>query len=131
MDVLIGYRVQELIFNFLSFFQLQEIIMAHEETFLAILQGSTSCRTLTALRELSVVTSVICLLKPRYTDPESVTDENKKSRGFLSKLQRILLGLMQTFSSKVVCDQVGFFQSSNSPEMCFLFVAGALLEIVE
>jgi len=86
--------------------QLQEIIMAHEETFLAILQASTSCRTLAALRELSVVTSVICLLRPRYTDPESVTDENRKSRGFLSKLQRILLGLMQTFSSKVVCDQI-------------------------
>ena len=82
--------------------------MAHEEVFLTILQSNTSYKTLASLRELSVVTSVVCLLRPRYNDPEGVTDENKKSRGFLAKLQRILLGLMQTFTSKAVCDQVIF-----------------------
>lgn len=86
--------------------QLREIILSHEETFLDVLQGSTSCKSLESLRELSVVTSVVCLLRPRYEDPESVTDESKKARGFLSKLQRILLGLMQTFLSKDFCDQV-------------------------
>ena len=96
---------------FLSFFQLLKIVMAHEGIFLTILQASTSCKTLASLRELSFVTSVVCLLRPRYKDPESVTDENKKLRGFMSKLQRILLGLMQTFSSKAVCNQVSCVQT--------------------
>ena len=91
-----------------SCFQLQEIIVSHEETFFGILQASTSCKSMESLRELSDVTSVVCCLKPRYEDPESITDDSKRARGFLSKLQRILLGLMQSFSSKELCDQVRF-----------------------
>eukprot|EP00795_Rhopilema_esculentum_P005068 gene5068-181_t len=89
--------------------QLQEFILAHEEAFLDILQAKTPCKTVQCLQELSLVTSVVSLLRPRredHKDPESVGEDGRRMRSSQVKIQRVLLGLMQSFSSKEYCNEI-------------------------
>ena len=54
------------------------------------------------------MTSVVCLFRSKdgFDDPETVTDDNKRMKSFLAKMQRVLLALMQTFASKEYCKEV-------------------------
>ena len=83
-------------------------MLSHEETFLSIVQGRLLHHTLESLQELALVTSVVCLCKSKggFDDLETVTDDNKRTKSFLSKMQRVLLALMQTFASKEYCKEV-------------------------
>ena len=94
----------------ISFYLLQvrEIVMAHEDTFLGIMQNKLVHRSAVGLQELALVTSIVSLFsfKDDSDSLESITDDNKRARSFLARIQRVMLGLMQTFSSKDYCDKV-------------------------
>eukprot|EP00794_Sanderia_malayensis_P012769 gene12769-14080_t len=87
--------------------QIQDIVMAHEETFLGIIQDKSILRTLAGLQELALTTSILSLLQIRDSETlESITDDSKRARAFLARLQRKMLGLMQTFASKDYCKRI-------------------------
>ena len=88
--------------------QVQLFVMSHEDTFLGILQDRSPNHTLSVLQELAITLSVCSLfgINEMTEEFDIVTDEQRRLKSFMNRIQRLMLALMQKFSSKDYCEKV-------------------------